>query len=776
MGKLLRKKLYFALIYAMTAVLVEIISFSVMGFGVFPSFWGIDIAFILGFAVLIFIIPSSVASIVFNGVVLFFQVAVVFINEALYSMSGMVFSLDMINLVKEVGGVFSADFVNWWLFAGMILLYAAEMAALILLHKNIRTERAHFTRNAVIVLLVCCIIGENASMILYQATISTFQSTTVSDELADYNDDKLLYTTQFIPAKALKKFGSFGFYFMNFSNMLGSLIGGSNGGRQELSALDNYFSQGEMSESAYGENIYTGALNGKNIVLIVIESGEWYGINREYTPTLYAMASGGISFTEYYARDKTNVSEAMSILGSYPKNSDPSTKLKNAQLSFTLPNLLRENNYTTNYFHANNKSFYNRDVTHGGGKAYGFDTSHFLDDMPVLDGCDEEGNIVKKSFYDFDRDSLVTKNYFSEYSYKQAEDTAFFTQQMTLSSHGTKKEDILDIGDYPFNDERYYDSDMTQEEREAEQKKLKEAFSKDASIKGFEKYYEIIDGYAETFIGDKGVRLDTDPDTAIYSPSKLEEIYFRYKRYQAALMDLDEAVNSLVYDLQRTGQLDDTAFVFYADHSAYYNNQNYYLKGVTEGETWNTALYNIPCFIWYGGSMDCDLALDKEFYEGYHSLTFRASKDKSSALQGGVIVDKFACSFDILPTILQLTGYNYNLNLYQGVSMFSDRTSVFVSQESNTPFTNTMYFDGITVFVEEDDGSWTQYDYEGTLYTDEGFSDEVKAFLKASLKYYEKQQMLEEMYKLDYFSRRPIFGSVAKDGAIFHYVQRADEK
>lgn len=36
--------------------------------------------------------------------------------------------------------------------------------------------------------------------------------------------------------------------------------------------------------------------------------------------------------------------------------------------------------------------------------------------------------------------------------------------------------------------------------------------------------------------------------------------------------------------------------------------------------------------------------------------------------------------------------------------------------------------------------------------------------------------MLEEMYKLDYFSRRPIFGSVAKDGAIFHYVQRADEK
>lgn len=96
----------------------------------------------------------------------------------------------------------------------------------------------------------------------------------MSDELADYNDDNILYTTQFIPSKALKKFGFFGFYFMNVSNTLNSLLGGGQtDGRQSLLALDNYFSQGEMSESTYGDNLYTGVLNGKNIVLIVIESG-----------------------------------------------------------------------------------------------------------------------------------------------------------------------------------------------------------------------------------------------------------------------------------------------------------------------------------------------------------------------------------------------------------------------------------------------------------------------------------------------------------------------
>ena len=44
-------------------------------------------------------------------------------------------------------------------------------------------------------------------------------------------------------------------------------------------------------------------------------------------------------------------------------------------------------------------------------------------------------------------------------------------------------------------------------------------------------------------------------------------------------------------------------------------------------------------------------------------------------------------------------------------------------------------------------------------------------FLKNSLKYYDKQEMLEEMYRLNYFSKRPIFGSVVKDGKVFRYMQ-----
>lgn len=44
---------------------------------------------------------------------------------------------------------------------------------------------------------------------------------------------------------------------------------------------------------------------------------------------------------------------------------------------------------------------------------------------------------------------------------------------------------------------------MTQEERLAEQERLKAEFSENCTVKGFEKYYEVIDGYPETFVADK---------------------------------------------------------------------------------------------------------------------------------------------------------------------------------------------------------------------------------------------------------------------------------
>lgn len=757
MKGLFYKKICISALYFFTTLLMEVISFVVLGLGVIPAYWGIDLAFMLGFAVLLFIIPSVTASIVISSVLLVFQMACAFVNEALLSLSGMVFSFNMLNLAKEVGGVFNADFVNWWLVAGLVILVAAEVYACIFLHKRIPTKHIRFSHRAVIMLLVCCLIGENAALLLYNATIGTFERAVVSDELSDFNDDMYLYETQFISKSALKKFGFYGFYFMNASNTISTIIKGNTPTSEEtaIAALDGYFKKGKMSGDVYGENEYTGALDGKNLVVIVIESGEWYGINKDYTPTLYSLAKNGIMFSEYYARDKTNHSEALSVLGSYPVESDPSTKLKDATLSFSLPNILNSSGYTANYVHANESAFYNRNIIYGGGGIYGFDNALFLENMPALDGCSEDGKIIKDNFYDFDAEEAIVENYYTEYTKKNVGDRAFYTLHMTITSHGHYA-DLIDYGDYT--------KDMPAKD--------KAAFSEKASVKGFEKYYEIIDSYPEECaVGEVVFNQQVAAEKYGLNAEKAREIYLRYKRYQAGMMDLDATINELIYKLEADGELDDTAFFFYADHTAYYNNQNYYLKDIEMDDSWNTALYNIPCFLWYGGSMDVNTGDLSGFVADYHPLNFTASKDLDSPLSGKRVIDKFTNTFDIVPTLLHLYGFEYNMNLYHGVSMFSEETSVFISRESGI-FIDNIYYDGITVSVKDDAGVWTHYDYERASEKSEGeggFSEEVRSFLVECIGYYEKQENLEEVYKTDYFKSHDIFSE--KKGV--SYVRKA---
>ena len=141
----------------------------------------------------------------------------------------------------------------------------------------------------------------------------------IRDSLYIYKDDTYLFDTQFIGTKAYKKFGTFGFYYKNIGNFV-SGDGKKSAEQQDeetaLKALDDYLAEWRFNSdldaldlTPYGGNgaLRTGTLNGQNVVLVVIESGEWYAINGEYTPTLYALATQGVSMTQYYAVSYTHL-------------------------------------------------------------------------------------------------------------------------------------------------------------------------------------------------------------------------------------------------------------------------------------------------------------------------------------------------------------------------------------------------------------------------------------------------------------------------------------
>lgn len=806
----MKKSLYVGS-YILTALLIEFITFNTMGIGVFPTYFWLDIAILFLVAAVIFIVPSFTAQTVMIIVMLVIQILLSIVNESLYGMSTMVFSLSMLNLANEVGGVFTNEFLDYLFIVGLIFVLAAECFVLFRL-KKLKAKQSFRLQTVVMLLCIFCLVSGGAAN-LYYIALDSFATVSPSDELYIFKDDSYLYDTQFLSAKAFGKFGTFGFYYKNIANFVKVDPAMTEEEKQKdleenLESLDEFFAEGEWSSSLEPyegyDNIMTGKMDGQNVVLMVVESGEWYTINEEYTPTLYALASQGIAMTDYHARDKTNHSEAISILGSYPsltENSIVPTLTEDGLLdhtfSFTLPNILQEDGYTTNYFHANVGTYYGRDETFGDDGLYGFDSAYFLDTMTRLDGYYE-----KDGFYDLDLDSEVLSQYLEEMTAKEGDDSAFFSMMMTLTSHGHYN-DLIEHGDYT--------ADLSEEEKEQR--------SQAYATKGLEPYYERITGFPQTYVDDKfAVAAEEDTES---------DVYLRYKRYQAGVMDLDVGVNRLIAYLAEKGELENTTFVFYADHNSYYTQQSYFMKDIPTDEYWNLAHYNIPFFIWSGSCMD--LTVDSSLYDGMSyvngsdqipetALTYTGEyyyKISHVAAEniGGVKIEKFCDTFDIFPTVMDILGYDINLNLYQGVSAFSNETSVFVSREAGM-FNDYIYSDGDEVFIEaytDETGALVSRDgqivYDGTAFTVNIGGDEtavfkerdvqgllelteredyfvynldrvfreaeetpdtiylsaaVNDFLLKTSAYYSKQDILELMYRYDYFAYRDITDYVRK--------------
>ncbi len=121
----------------------------------------------------------------------------------------------------------------------------------------------------------------------------------------------------------------------------------------------------------------------------------------------------------------------------------------------------------------------------------------------------------------------------------------------------------------------------------------------------------------------------------------------KFRFYMAKVMDFDRAVKVLVDKLEEKGILDDTLIVIFGDHQAYYDNFNYKVYGIDESAYYNPQLYK-TLMIMYNN--DLTTAYKKAY--------------------GNNKVNKFTSPMMIVPTVLDLLGYNYNANYYYGKSLF----------------------------------------------------------------------------------------------------------
>lgn len=160
--------------------------------------------------------------------------------------------------------------------------------------------------------------------------------------------------------------------------------------RKQTAQINEYFT----SRPEKTDNEMTGLFQGKNVVLVLMESMDDWMITREDTPTLYTMMQSGIAFTDFYTPGygtaRTINSEFCINTGIYlPTTGDYVFDYVTNDFSQSIASQATANGYTAEVFHYNDPSFYSRGVFEPamGYNAYNCYADYETDKNKLYDDC-----------------------------------------------------------------------------------------------------------------------------------------------------------------------------------------------------------------------------------------------------------------------------------------------------------------------------------------------------------------------------------------------------
>ena len=218
------------------------------------------------------------------------------------------------------------------------------------------------------------------------------------------------------------------------------------------------------------------------------------------------------------------------------------------------------------------------------------------------------------------------KYYDRDYSHKN------FGFDLYLGANGT-------YGSYICTDHISYPTD-TWPKSDSEMAELTTKYYLDNPSEPFLAYYMTVSGHANYNVGGNGMaRKNYDKVAHLDFP---EEV----KAYIACSLELEYMLETLCERLSQKGILEDTVFVISADHYPY---------GMSDDGSL-AALYGLP---------EEDIRTNRELFRN-KMLIWSASMDKP------VVSDKYCSSMDLIPTVYNLFGVDYDSRLLMGSDVMSD--------------------------------------------------------------------------------------------------------
>lgn len=224
------------------------------------------------------------------------------------------------------------------------------------------------------------------------------------------------YTDHFINSrKSLSVLGLYDYTVMDAFNYIKNL-------NLKYGSVDEIEETINTSNDETLENEMSDIFEGKNLIMIMMESIDNVFVNEEVMPTLTKMRNEGFNFTKRYSQlnsgGSTIATEYTTLTGlyyMYDRKYDVNT------YNEAIPSMFKSNGYSVASFHENQGVYYNRTQLH---KSFGFENSYFLLDMKF----NEREYYVDKQFFDNEElyNLVVPKD----------SDKPFMSFIVTIAGHG----------------------------------------------------------------------------------------------------------------------------------------------------------------------------------------------------------------------------------------------------------------------------------------------------------------------------------------------------
>lgn len=349
-----------------------------------------------------------------------FYTVLTLVHGVLFGLTGKMFSFADMNFAGDGAKFFSWSYFNLRkaLFACIAFAILLMVAAVLLLPKEKsklklwqRLAASAVTVAAAVVLLV---VNHNACMpkadtLWWGSTYNSSADDVVYKEFTDNN--RCLTMT--------------GLYQYTYRNFLVSF--GLSGDRMSADRLDEYYD--ERAEKISGDNEMTGALEGKNLIMVMLESIDTWLVTPDYMPNLYEIQQNSVNFTDFYTPTYlsagTFTTEIISQTGLIPAVTGLSSSAYSTNsFPLSLANQFKNAGYSVNSFHSASPSIYSRGSVHTN---LGFEAYHSYADM----GMD-----------DYQLDSQLINGYDL-----MTDSDKFFSYIITYSGHGPYTEEMANISD-----------------------------------------------------------------------------------------------------------------------------------------------------------------------------------------------------------------------------------------------------------------------------------------------------------------------------------------